>query len=113
MPRGQQNELSIGEFQRHIGKVYVVRDMQRGVEGTFVWFIEEVGELARAIKDGGKEKLVEEFADVLAWLVSLANLAGVNMEEAARRYINGCPKCGNIPCTCPMQGQSCNTKPHP
>lgn len=103
MQKESEGKLSIGEFQRLIANAYVMRDRQRGVEGTFLWFVEEVGELARAIKGGKKEELEEEFADVLAWLVSLATLVNVDMEKAATRYLNGCPKCGNSPCTCPMR----------
>ena len=59
---------------------------------------EEVGEVARALRGDGH--LEHEFGDVLAWLGSLANLAGVDLEQAAARYANGCPKCGAIPCGC-------------
>lgn len=65
-----------------------------------MWFVEEVGELARAMKGGGKEEMEEEFSDVLAWLVSLASICGVDVERAARKYADGCPKCGNTPCGC-------------
>jgi NTP pyrophosphatase (non-canonical NTP hydrolase) len=58
----------------------------------------EVGEVARALRGDGD--LVHEIGDVLAWLGSLANLAGVDLERAAARYANGCPKCGEIPCGC-------------
>ena len=63
------------------------KDAARGWEGTFVWFVEEVGELARALHRGDDPRnLEEEFADVAAWLVSLASLRGVDMGEAARKY---------------------------
>ncbi|HID05523.1 MAG TPA: nucleotide pyrophosphohydrolase [Armatimonadetes bacterium] len=93
--------MTIGEFQRLIADAYVARDRERGVEGTFMWFVEEVGELARAIKHGNPDELEEEFADVIAWLVSLATLVGVDMETAVARYANGCPKCHQVPCVCP------------
>jgi NTP pyrophosphatase (non-canonical NTP hydrolase) len=60
--------------------------------------MEEVGEVARALRGDGD--LEHEFGDVLAWVGSLANLAGVDLERAAARYANGCPKCGAIPCEC-------------
>jgi NTP pyrophosphatase (non-canonical NTP hydrolase) len=73
-------------------------------ERTFLWFVEEVGELARAMarpgKDGGKN-LREEFADVFAWLATLASIEGIALEEVAReKYGAGCPKCGLKPCAC-------------
>jgi len=90
--------MTIREFQKLIRDTYFHKDARRGLWGTFGWFVEEVGELAKALKKG--EGVEEEFADTLAWLATLANLAGVDLEEAARKYEKGCPKCGNIPCTC-------------
>jgi len=92
---------SIGDFQRTIEAAYLERDRRRGTTGTFLWFAEEVGELARAIKRGERENLRVEFADVLAWLSTLASLTGVDLEEAAARYASGCPRCGRSPCACP------------
>lgn len=66
-----------------------------------MWFAEEVGELARALKSGDRDNLHEELADVLAWLSTLASLSGIELEEAAMRYAGGCPKCDSIPCDCP------------
>lgn len=96
--------MKISEFQRRIEAIYFDRDSARGQDGTFVWFVEEVGELARAMarprNDGGKN-LREEFADVLAWLATLASIAGVDLETAAReKYEKGCPKCHATPCSC-------------
>ena len=96
--------MKISEFQRLIEDIYFERDSARGRDGTFVWFVEEVGELAKALArprpDGGKN-LREEFADVLAWLSTLASIAGVDLEAAARqKYEKGCPKCGSTPCAC-------------
>ena len=71
-----------------------------------MWFAEEVGELARAIRKakGGKRKakseLEEEFADCFAWLTTLANLTGIKLEKAIEKYKNGCPKCHKKPCIC-------------
>ena len=95
--------LTLAGFQRHIEAVYGVRDRERGVAGNFVWFVEEVGELARALKSGEPKNLKEEFADVLAWLSTLASISGVELEEAASRYAKGCPRCGRVPCYCPTR----------
>jgi hypothetical protein len=54
---------------------------------------------APSVRQGHDER-VEEFSDVLAWLVTLADLCGVDIAEAAARYRDGCPSCGGIPCTC-------------
>jgi NTP pyrophosphatase (non-canonical NTP hydrolase) len=93
--------LGLAEFQRRIEAAFLARDRRRGVEGTFLWFVEEVGELARALKRGDPENLREEFADCLAWLSTLASLAGVDLEAAARAYDRGCPTCSASPCGCP------------
>ena len=81
--------------------MYFHRDSERGLEKTFLWFVEEVGELAEALRKGKREDMEEEFADVLAWLVSLANLADVDLEKAVlKKYPGVCPYCGKSPCEC-------------
>ena len=80
--------------------LYGARDRERGAARTFAWFTEECGELSRAVFRGTEDDRMVEFADVLAWLTSLADLAGVDLEEAAERYAKGCPRCGGTPCGC-------------
>jgi NTP pyrophosphatase (non-canonical NTP hydrolase) len=92
--------MTLLELQRRLRDTYYERDSARGRDATFRWFVEEVGELARAMRRGDRENLQHEFGDVLAWLTSLASLTGVDLETAAERYANGCPKCGHIPCDC-------------
>lgn len=92
--------MEIREFQDLMRQIYYQRDQQRGLAGTFVWFAEEVGELAKSIREGNRENYGEEFSDVLAWLASLANLLGVDLEQAVEKYKKGCPRCGKIPCQC-------------
>lgn len=88
-------------FQQMIERIYLERDKARGWERTFVWFAEEVGELARALHRGDEKGLREEFADAAAWLVTLASIKGVDLGEAAKKYANGCPRCRATPCSCP------------
>jgi NTP pyrophosphatase (non-canonical NTP hydrolase) len=93
--------LSLAQLQQVIQTTYEAKDRRRGVEGTFMWFVEEVGELAAALRSGTPREQAEEFADVLAWLVTLANLAGVDLDAAAgAKYGSGCPGCRQIPCVC-------------
>lgn len=92
--------MEIREFQDLIRKIYYQRDSKRGVDGTFRWLTEEVGELAQEIRKQDREGLADEFGDVLAWLVSLASLLGIDMEEAIEKYACGCPKCGQMKCRC-------------
>jgi len=93
--------VDLGEFQHVIEATFGERDRARGVPSSVAWLAEEVGELAQAVRKGSHEQQVHEFADVLAWLTSLANQLRVDLSEAAARYANGCPRCGAIPCTCP------------
>lgn len=93
--------MDIDGFQRLIAGIYLEKDASRGRMGTYAWLVEEVGELSRALRKDDLESLREEFADVLAWLVSLANLCDVDMAEAAMKYARGCPKCRSMPCKCP------------
>jgi NTP pyrophosphatase (non-canonical NTP hydrolase) len=96
-------DLTIAAFQRTIEETFLARDRARGTAATFVWFVEEVGELARALKKGERANLEEEFADVLAWLSTLASLAGIDLAAAAEVYRTGCPSCGARPCACPRR----------
>lgn len=81
-------------------ETYGARDTARGVDATFRWFTEEVGELAKAIRSGDPRELAHETSDVLAWLASLADQLGVDLEAAMARFADGCPKCGASPCRC-------------
>jgi NTP pyrophosphatase (non-canonical NTP hydrolase) len=92
--------MHLRAFQEQIEALYGARDRRRGVDATFRWLAEEVGELARALRSRDPQALHEEVSDVLAWTVSVATLAGVDAEAAASRYAAGCPKCGRIPCAC-------------
>jgi len=93
--------VEIREFQEIIKDIYFHKDSKRGVERTFLWFIEEVGELSEAIRKRDIESMEEEFADVLAWLASLANLLRIDLEDAAKKKYPGvCPYCGKNPCEC-------------
>ena len=94
--------MEIADFQEQMRDTYLTRDAQRGPDATFRWLTEEVGELAKALRTQDRENLIHEFGDVLAWLASLANLEGVDLETAAARYANGCPKCHLTPCGCPL-----------
>ena len=93
--------MKISEFQKNIEDIYFTKDSDRGLLGTFAWFIEEVGELSRELRSQeNKKELQDEFADVLAWLSTLASITGIDLEEAAGKYADGCPKCHEIPCIC-------------
>jgi NTP pyrophosphatase (non-canonical NTP hydrolase) len=93
--------LTITEFQQRIRDIYFDKDSRRGRDGTFRWLVEETGELARAMRKADRINLEEEFADVFAWLSSLATLEGIDMEAACTKYARGCPKCHKTPCMCP------------
>jgi len=98
--------LSLQDLQQMIQEMFGHKDQQRGIDGTYMWFMEEVGELASALRCGKKQELQGEFADVLAWLVTLANLSGIDLTKAVRKkYITGCPRCGENICTCQLSAK--------
>jgi len=87
--------ITLAEFQQLIRDRYLKTDAARGVPGTFMWLIEEVGELATALQENAPERnptpaqranLVEEFADVIAWVTTLANISGVDLSESLTKY---------------------------
>jgi NTP pyrophosphatase (non-canonical NTP hydrolase) len=93
--------LKIREFQEMMRRLYFHRDSERGVAGTYDWLVDEVKELGDALNAADREELEKEFADVVAWLASLANVTDVDLERAAvAKYNNKCPKCGRSPCGC-------------
>ena len=79
--------------------------------------MEEVGELSTALRETSSEEqarispeefekrranLKLEFADVLAWLATIANVAKVDLGAAvAEKYGSGCPGCHAFVCECP------------
>ena len=93
--------MDLNQLQDRIRTMYGAKDGARGLEGTFMWFMEEVGELSAALRGGSRDEQELEFADVLAWLVTLANIAGVDLDAAINaKYGGGCPGCGRSPCVC-------------
>jgi NTP pyrophosphatase (non-canonical NTP hydrolase) len=93
--------MHIHEFQEMMRRLYLHRDAERGVKGTYEWLADELEELGEALKESDKEAAEKEFADVLAWLASLANITGIDLEKAAiNKYSGKCPKCQQSPCQC-------------
>ncbi len=93
--------MHVREFQQLIDKMYSHKDRRRGSAGTFLWLVEEIGELAGAIAEGSAARKADEFADVLAWLATLANVEGIDLDKAVQdKYGSGCPGCGKAVCVC-------------
>ena len=93
--------MTIAELQALIQKMYSDKDRKRGTPATFLWLSEEIGELATALREGTHEEQCEEFADVIAWLVTLANINNVDLTAAlTAKYGTGCPGCGRLICDC-------------
>ena len=94
--------MKIEEFQRRIEAIYFERDSARGLHGTHMWFAEEVGELTRALRRGQTDELEGEFADVFAWLSTLASMSKIDLAACVeKKYGRGCPRCLSTPCVCP------------
>ena len=95
--------MQIAEFQEMMKTLYFHRDSARGWKGTYNWLVDEVNELGEALEGTNKEAVEKEFADVIAWLASLANILSVDLEEAAiNKYPHKCPKCQQAPCQCTL-----------
>ena len=93
--------MHISEFQEMMKHLYGDRDKARGIDGTYNWLLEEVVELGQELKGTDRLATEKEFADVIAWLASLANVMGIDLENAAlAKYPHRCPKCQASPCQC-------------
>ncbi len=95
------NAMHVHEFQEMMKLLYFKRDLERGTKGNCSRLVDEIKELEGAIEKNNKEDAGKEFADVLAWLASLANTVGIDLEKAAlEKYDYLCPKCRQRPCQC-------------
>ena len=84
--------MQIRDFQQQIDRMYSEKDRARGAAKTFLWLTEEFGELASAIAGDDQKNKEEEFADVFAWLCSIANVEGVDIQQAViDKYIKQRP----------------------
>jgi NTP pyrophosphatase (non-canonical NTP hydrolase) len=101
-PSETEAGLSLRDLQASIAATFGERDRTRGVDGTFRWWVEEVGEVAKALRKRDPAELEHELGDALAWLTSVANLVDVDLERAVARFMDSCPRCGKSPCICPM-----------
>ena len=113
----QDRDVTIQAFQSLIREMYFEKDVARGVPATFMWLMEEVGELSSALRETTpaeadrippeelelrRANLKQEFADVLAWLTTIANVVDVDLGSAiAEKYGSGCPGCQQFVCVCP------------
>jgi NTP pyrophosphatase (non-canonical NTP hydrolase) len=92
--------VDLAQLQDVIERTYGERDRARGVPATVAWLAEELGELAQAVRKGTRADQEHEFADVVAWVATLANQMGIDLTVALERYADGCPRCGSLPCSC-------------
>ncbi len=93
--------MDVAALQAQISATFGARDRARGVDGTFRRLVEELGEVAEAIRGGDRDMLALELSDLVAWAASVAALEGVDLDATLARYAHGCPRCGHSPCRCP------------
>lgn len=99
-------DISFSSFQKMIETTFGHKDAARGIDGTFMWLMEEVGELAAALRKEDRQNLKEEFADVFAWLATLANIADIDLTAAIHeKYHLGCPRCKKTTCECNLEAK--------
>jgi|SaaInlStandDraft_1057018.scaffolds.fasta_scaffold32276_4 NTP pyrophosphatase (non-canonical NTP hydrolase) len=96
--------MKISKAQEIIHQAYGEKDRKRGTPGTFMYLVEEVGELSTALREEGKEERASELADVFAWTLSVAALEGIDLEKSFLEKYKVCSGCGKAVC-------SCDTKP--
>jgi|SRR5579864_1051929 len=94
--------MDIAFLQQQIAATFGERDRVRGIDGTFRRLVEEIGEVAKALRGRDHEAVAGELSDVLAWTVSVAVLCNVDLDREAARYSGGCRRCGASPCRCPL-----------
>ena len=93
--------MHIVEFQEMMRRLFFHKDSKRGVKGTYEWLVDEVEELGAALDHGNMDEAKQEFADVIAWLASLANVTNIDLEQAVlAKYHSVCPRCKSSPCMC-------------
>ena len=83
--------MTLDEVQALMEELYGEADRARGMPATVAWLCEELGELAQAARKGTKDQQLHELGDVLAWLASLANQLGLNLDDAMARYRDNPP----------------------
>ncbi len=93
--------MDIAALEAQITTTFGARDRERGLDGTFRRLVEEVGELAKALRQADRAAIELELSDVVAWTLSIAALCGVDLDHALARYAPGCPRCRVSPCRCP------------
>jgi NTP pyrophosphatase (non-canonical NTP hydrolase) len=84
--------MTLDELQALMADLYGEADTSRGLPSTVAWLCEEVGELAQAVRKGTPEQQLHELGDVLAWVASLANQLGLDLDDAVRRYVDDPPR---------------------
>ncbi len=94
--------MEIRALQSQIEAAFGTRDRSRGADGTFRRLVEEIGEVAKALRTADRSALALELSDVVAWTLSIAVLHGIDLDDALERYGGGCPRCGASPCRCPV-----------
>jgi NTP pyrophosphatase (non-canonical NTP hydrolase) len=93
--------MHIREFQELMRRLYFHKDSERGTDRTYEWLVDEVKELGEALNSNNLKEAEKEFADVIAWLASLANVINIDLERATfEKYPGTCPKCRHVPCQC-------------
>lgn len=91
----------ISSFQEKIDAIYGERNRRRGPEGVMLHLVEELGELAKAIRCENRSRQRKELGDLLTWVASLATVIEISMEDAIQPYSENCPYCAQTPCVCP------------
>jgi len=92
--------MTLTELQDLVARLYADRNARRGIDGSLEALSGRIAALPDLLDEADIEKQARHLADVLVDLTSVANGLEVNLQEAVRYYVHGCPECGNNPCDC-------------
>lgn len=80
--------MEISEFQKLMKEKIGVEDREMGSLFLFSVLVEEIGELAKAIRCKNEELIGEELADVVFCVTSLANICNQELEPVLiQKYV--------------------------
>lgn len=105
-----QADWDLSTICQVLNRMYGKANQQKGIDNAIGRLFSEIGELiaetmnslTSTLKNSELEKKIAlELADVLAWVIAIANFFEIDLLAAfQKRYWPHCQYCGQIPCEC-------------
>ena len=103
-PVNDPHSFSLASFQQLIRDMYLKKDIARGVDGTFMWLIEEVGELAGACAAARmKSGSANSPTCSPGWPRSPTSSASISAKRSPSNTAQAAPAAGNSSAPAPMR----------